>query len=74
MMPHCARIATWGITHECEAATCPQVFEALRTYGLGDREDACFAVLADQAGLDAYLERYPRDFPRNRSMLAPSDR
>jgi len=63
LMPHAARIRMWDDTPASEAAARRQSFEFLKGYALRTRENACFGVLADQAGRAGYVDLYPRDHP-----------
>lgn len=46
---------------ESEAAARRYSHDFLRKYALRARENACFAVLADQAGRAGYVDLWPRD-------------
>jgi predicted amidohydrolase len=61
LMPHAARFKTWDDTPEGEAAARRRSHEFLQKYALRARENACFAVLADQAGRAGYVDLWPRD-------------
>jgi len=61
MMPHAARFKVWDDTPESEAAARYYSHEFLKKYALRARENACFAVLADQAGRAGYVDLWPRD-------------
>jgi predicted amidohydrolase len=63
LMPHAARIGMWDDTPASEAAARRQSFEFLKGYALRARENACFGVLADQAGRAGYVDLYPRTHP-----------
>jgi predicted amidohydrolase len=63
LMPHAARLKMWDDTAESEAAARRHSFEFLKGYALRARENACFGVLADQAGRAGYVDLYPRDHP-----------
>jgi predicted amidohydrolase len=63
LMPHAARIKMWDDTAESEAAARRHSFEFLKGYALRARENACFGVLADQAGRAGYVDQYPRIHP-----------
>jgi predicted amidohydrolase len=60
-MPHAARIKMWDDTPQSEAAARQYTHELFGGYALRARENACFAVLADQAGRAGYVDLYPRD-------------
>src|SRR5262249_941532 len=61
LMPHAARFKVWDDAHASEAAARRYSHDFLRKYSLRARENACFAVLADQAGRAGYVELWPRD-------------
>jgi predicted amidohydrolase len=61
LMPHAARFKVWDDTHASEAAARRFSHEFFKPYALRARENACFAVLADQAGRAGYVEHWPRD-------------
>jgi predicted amidohydrolase len=61
LMPHAGRFKLWDNTPESEAAARRYSHEFLKKYALRARENACFAVLADQAGRAGYVDLWPRD-------------
>jgi N-carbamoylputrescine amidase len=61
LMPHAGRFKLWDDTPESEAAARRYSHEFLKKYALRARENACFAVLADQAGRAGHVELWPRD-------------
>jgi N-carbamoylputrescine amidase len=61
LMPHAGRFKLWDDTPESEASARRYSHEFLRKYALRARENACFAVLADQAGRAGYVDLWPRD-------------
>jgi predicted amidohydrolase len=61
LMPHAGRFKLWDDTPESEAAARRYSHEFLKKYALRARENACFAVLADQAGRAGYVDLWPRD-------------
>jgi predicted amidohydrolase len=61
LMPHAARIKLWDDTPESEAAARMYSFEYFKAYAMRARENACFAVVTDQAGRAGYVDTYPRD-------------
>jgi predicted amidohydrolase len=61
LMPHAARFQTWDDTPESEAAARRIAHSFLKKYALRARENACFAVLADQTGRAGYVDHWPRD-------------
>jgi predicted amidohydrolase len=63
LMPHAARLKLWDDTPQSAAAARRYSFEYLRGYALRARENACFGVLADQAGRAGYVDLYPPKHP-----------
>lgn len=61
LMPHAARFRTWEDTPQAEAAARRHSHQFFRIYAMRARENACFAILADQAGRAGYVDIYPRD-------------
>ena len=61
LMPHAARFKPWADTTESEAAARRHSHDFLSKYALRARENACFAVLVDQAGWAGTLDCYPED-------------
>jgi predicted amidohydrolase len=61
LMPHAARFKPWADTPEGEAAARRHSHDFVAVYALRARENACFAVLTDQAGRAGTLENYPKD-------------
>lgn len=61
LMPHAARFKVWDDTPASEAAARRFTHEFLKLYALRARENACFAVVADQAGRAGYVDQWPRD-------------
>jgi predicted amidohydrolase len=61
LMPHAARFKPWADTPQGEAAARRYSHEFLKKYALRARENACFAVLADQAGRAGSVDLWPRD-------------
>jgi predicted amidohydrolase len=61
MMPHAARFKVWDDTPASEAAARRFTHAFLKQYALRARENACFAILADQAGRAGYVDQWPRD-------------
>jgi predicted amidohydrolase len=60
-MPHAGRFKLWDDTPESQAAARRYAHHFLKQYALRARENACFAVLADQAGRAGYVDSWPRD-------------
>src|SRR5262249_14352968 len=61
LMPHAARFKAWQDTPQSEAAARRHSHDFLKKYALRARENACFAVLADQAGRRGSVDLGPRD-------------
>jgi len=61
LMPHAGRFKLWDDTPESEAAARCYSHDFLKKYALRARENACFAILADQAGRAGYVDLWPRD-------------
>jgi predicted amidohydrolase len=61
LMPHAARLKMWQESPESEAAARRYTHNYFRSYAMRARENACFAVFADQAGRAGYVDGYPRD-------------
>ena len=61
LMPHAARFKPWPDTPEGEAAARRHSHAFASLYALRARENACFAVLTDQAGRAGTLDRLPAD-------------
>src|SRR6516162_8316829 len=60
-MPHAGRFKLWDDTPESQAAARRYSHHFLKKYALCARENACFAVLTDQAGRAGYVDCWPRD-------------
>ncbi len=64
LMPHAARIKMWDDTQESMEAARQHTHEYfISCYAMRARENACFAVLANQAGRAGYVDAYPPDSP-----------
>jgi predicted amidohydrolase len=64
LMPHAARLKTWDDTRQSEQAARAHASHHYRTMiPCRCRENACFAIVADQAGRAGYVDRYPKDSP-----------
>jgi len=61
LMPHAARFILWEDTPESEAKARRYAYNFLEKYALRARENACFAVLADQAGRAGHVKHWPSD-------------
>jgi predicted amidohydrolase len=61
LMPHAARFNTWQDTPQGEATARRHSHDFFKQYALRARENACFAVLADQVGRAGYVDHWPRD-------------
>jgi predicted amidohydrolase len=60
-MPHAARFRPWDDTAESEAAARRYSHHFFKPYAMRARENACFAILADQVGRAGYVDSWPRD-------------
>ena len=64
LMPHAAREGRWEDDPQSEAAARRHVYQFFSScYAMRARENACFCVLADQAGKAGYVPGYPREHP-----------
>src|SRR5262245_42847650 len=63
LMPHASRDRMWQDTPESEAAARRFMRDSYLPFAMRAKENACFAVLADQAGRAGYVDIYPRDHP-----------
>ena len=64
LMPHAARVKTWDDTTESMAAARQHTHDYFTScYAMRARENACFAVLANQAGRAGMVDTYPPDSP-----------
>jgi N-carbamoylputrescine amidase len=61
LMPHAGRFKLWDDTPASEAQARQYSHAFLKKYALRARENACFAMLADQAGRAGYVDLWPRD-------------
>jgi N-carbamoylputrescine amidase len=61
LMPHAGRFRLWDDTPESESSARRYSHAFLKKYALRGRENACFAILADQAGRAGYVDLWPRD-------------
>jgi predicted amidohydrolase len=61
LMPHAGRFKLWDNTPESQAAARKYSHDFLKKYALRARENACFAILADQAGRAGFVDMWPRD-------------
>ena len=61
LMPHAGRFKLWDDTPESQAAARRYSHNFLKKYALRARENACFAILADQVGRAGYVDLWPRD-------------
>jgi predicted amidohydrolase len=63
LMPHAARMKMWNDTAESMAAARRYSHWYFTGHAMRARENACFAVLTDQAGRAGYVDTYPHDHP-----------
>ena len=61
LMPHAGRFKLWNDTPESEAVARRYSHDFLKKYALRARENACFAMLADQVGRAGYVDLWPKD-------------
>jgi predicted amidohydrolase len=61
LMPHAGRFKLWDDTPESQASARRFSHNFLKKYALRARENACFAVLADQVGRAGFVDHWPRD-------------
>jgi predicted amidohydrolase len=61
LMPHAGRFRLWDDSPESQASARRFSHEFLKKYALRARENACFAVLADQVGRAGYVDLWPRE-------------
>jgi predicted amidohydrolase len=61
LMPHAARFRVWSDAPASQTAARRYSHEFLKKYALRARENACFALLADQAGRAGYVDHWPRN-------------
>jgi predicted amidohydrolase len=61
LMPHAGRFKLWENTPESQAAARRYSHNFLKKYALRARENACFAILADQAGRAGQVDLWPAD-------------
>src|SRR5205807_3149738 len=60
LMPHAARFKVWDDSPASETAARRRSHHFHKMYALRARENACFAVLADQVGRAGYVDLWPR--------------
>ena len=63
LMPHASRDKMWKDTRESEAAARRYLHDHHLPFAMRAKENACYVVLADQAGRAGYVDQYPRDHP-----------
>ena len=64
LMPHAARNKMWDDTPQSIAAARQKTYDHFTySYSMRARENACFVVIADQAGRAGYVDTYPPDSP-----------
>ena len=63
LAPHAARMMVWDDTPESESAARRCTHDYFLEYKMRARENACFYVVADQAGRAGYVDTYPKDSP-----------
>lgn len=64
LMPHAARLKMWEDTPQSMAVARQHTHDYfISSYTMRARENACFALLANQAGRAGYVNDYPKDSP-----------
>ena len=64
LLPHAARIKMWDDTPESITAARKTTHDYfVSCYAMRARENACFVLLADQAGRAGYVDTHPKDSP-----------
>lgn len=64
LMPHAARQGSWRDDDpSSEAAARTSVYNYFSAYAMRARENACYCILADQAGRAGFVDNYPPDHP-----------
>ena len=63
LMPHASRDKMWEDNLESEAAVRRYLHDHHLPFAMRAKENACYVVLADQAGRAGYVDRYPRHHP-----------
>ena len=63
LMPHASRDRMWDDTPESEAAARRYIHDHHLPFAMRAKENACYVVLADQAGRAGYVDHLPRDHP-----------
>ncbi len=63
LMPHASRDRMWDDIPESEAAARRYIHDHHLPFAMRAKENACYVVLADQAGRAGYVDQYPRDHP-----------
>jgi predicted amidohydrolase len=63
LMPHASRDRMWEDNPESEAAARRYLHDHHLLFAMRAKENACYVVLANQAGRAGYVDQYPRDHP-----------
>jgi predicted amidohydrolase len=63
LMPHASRDKMWEDTPGSEAEARRYMHDHYLPFAMRAIENACYVVLADQAGRAGYVDHYPRDHP-----------
>lgn len=61
LMPHAGRMQGWDATEASQRSARHRSREIFMGYAQRARENACYAVFADQVGRAGYIDRYPHD-------------
>jgi N-carbamoylputrescine amidase len=63
LMPHASRDRMWEDNPESEAAARRYLHDHHLPFAMRAKENACYVVLAEQAGRAGHVDQYPRDHP-----------
>lgn len=63
LMPHASRDMMWEDDPDSEARARRYIHDHHMPFAMRAKENACYVVLADQAGRAGYVVQYPRDHP-----------
>jgi predicted amidohydrolase len=64
LMPHAARVEMWTDDPQSITAARQATYDQFTSsYRMRARENACFAIVADQVGRAGYVENHPKDSP-----------
>lgn len=63
LMPHASRDKMWEDNPDSEADARRYMHDHYMLFAMRAKENACYVVLADQAGRAGYVDYYPKDHP-----------